>query len=214
MISLREVHKQLKQIGYRFNFWMRREVAELSEVLDEDETIKQCVNGYYRGGFALLAATNQRLILIDRKPMFLTLEVLWYDKIGQVDYNHRLLNATICVATPNKDLTFTSYNHSHLRQMLLYTQQRMAEANKPEDQSEPEEHQNMNYQGLPEPTAKMAGESAMVQTGSTMQEAEAQTEPQQHLPIPDLADKKPSAYAARLPYSRRRYFARQPQELS
>ena len=148
MIGLRECNKQLKQIGYNFRFWMRSEIRELSRVLDEEEVIKQCVNGHYSGGFAVLAATNQRLLLIDRKPMFLTLEVIWYDKIGQIDYNHRLLNATIIISTPNKELMFTSYNSLHLRQVLLYSQEKMAEHNKSSDiDSERLSQSNWRYQG-------------------------------------------------------------------
>ena len=125
MVSILNVEEQLRKIGFRSHGWGKGEIRELSKVLSDDEIILQCVNGYYQNGFAMLVATNQRLVLVDSKPMFLTLEAIWYDKIGQLDYNHRLLNSTICISSPNKDLQFTSMNQPRLRQILAYAQERM-----------------------------------------------------------------------------------------
>lgn len=126
MISLREVEDQLKQIGCNYRFWGRAEVRELATVLMPGETITHATNGHYEGGFALLAATDQRLVMIDRKPMFLTIEAMSYDMIAEVNFNHRLINATLRVFTLNKALVFTSWNHHHLRAILIYTQQQIS----------------------------------------------------------------------------------------
>ncbi len=123
MISLGDVERQLRQVGCNFRFWGRAEVRELAVVLMPGETIVHATNGHYEGGFALLVATDQRLILIDRKPMFLTIEAISYDMIAEVNFNHRLLNATLRVFTLNKTLIFTSWNHAHLRAILVYAQQ-------------------------------------------------------------------------------------------
>jgi hypothetical protein len=128
MIAMHNLQSQLKNSGSDFHYWGRGEIKELAEVLAPDEVIHKCVNGHYVGGFAMLVATNRRLILVDRKPMYLTIEAIWYDKIGQVDYNHRLLNATICISTPNKDLTFTSWSHASMRDIMMHTQEKMVEA--------------------------------------------------------------------------------------
>jgi hypothetical protein len=128
MVSALKVEEQLREIGFSARGWGRGEVRELCKVLADDEIILQCANGYYQNGFAMLVATNQRLILVDRKPMFLTLEAIWYDKIGQVYYNHRLLNSTLCISSPNKDISFTSVNQGRLRQILSYAQERMMAA--------------------------------------------------------------------------------------
>src|SRR5579862_3274748 len=122
MVSLQNVEEQLKRLGCNFRFWGRAEIKELSVVLMPDEVIAQCTNGHYEGGFALLVATDRRLILVDRKPMFLTLEAISYDMISQVDFNHRLMDATLHIFTFNKCLDFTSWNHKRLRTILAYTQ--------------------------------------------------------------------------------------------
>lgn len=128
MVSILKIEEQLHEIGFRVHGWGRGEVKELCKILTDDEVILQCANGYYQNGFAMLLATNQRLLLVDQKPMFLTLEAIWYEKIGQIDYNHRLLNATLNISSPNKDINFTSMNQIRLRQILAYAQERIMAA--------------------------------------------------------------------------------------
>lgn len=127
MVHIQEVEKQLKRIGCNFKFWGRAEIKELSNILMPGEEITQCTNGHYEGGFAMLAATTQRLLLIDRKPMFLTIEAISYDMIAKVGFSHRLLDATIRIFTLNKALVFTTWNHRRLHTILHYTQHRVTE---------------------------------------------------------------------------------------
>lgn len=112
--------------------WQRAEVKELCNVLHEDETISEATNGYYEGGFSLLVATNQRLLLVDRKPMFLTLDSIAYSMIQEVSFNYRLLNSTIHIYTTNKCLDFNSWHHSQIRSILNHTQAAMRQDRPPQ----------------------------------------------------------------------------------
>jgi hypothetical protein len=85
------------------------------------------VNGRYEGGFALLCLTDHRLLLIDRKPMFLTLEDIRFDMIAEIDYHARLLDNTVHIITPNRKLVFRSWNQKRLRELLNHTQQHVME---------------------------------------------------------------------------------------
>lgn len=129
MVSLKSVEKQLKNIHFNQRAWGRTELSELPSILMPDEEIFECVNGYYEGGFALLCATNIRLLLIDKKPLkYLTVEDVRFEMINQIDYSHRLLGAHITVSTGIKSLRFTSYNQQRLRKLINHIQNRMAEA--------------------------------------------------------------------------------------
>lgn len=127
MVSINEVERQLKQIGANFRYWGRSEIRELKHILVPGEQIQGCLNGRYAGGFALLCATDQRLLLVDKKPMYLALEDIRYDMIAEVDYSHRIIDATISVCTPNKTLTFTAMRRAQLRAMTVYMQHRVME---------------------------------------------------------------------------------------
>jgi Bacterial PH domain len=125
MIQLHHVETQLKDIGCNFRFIGRPEVKELAKILQPGETIAHAVNGYYEGGFALLVVTDQRLLLIDKKPMFLTIEDVRFDMIAEIDFNHRLLNATARIFSMNKSLVFTTWNHARLRILIDHLQHKV-----------------------------------------------------------------------------------------
>lgn len=131
MVSAQSVQKQLKQIGFKAHGWGRGEVSELHHILLPGEIVYECVNGIYDGGFALLLATDVRVLLVDKKPLnYLTVEDLRFDMINEIDYSHRLLGARISVATGNRDLKFLSYNQPRLRKLIGHVQHCMAEAKK------------------------------------------------------------------------------------
>ena len=144
MVDVKSVHAQLKRIKFSATAWGRAEVKELPSILAPDEKIYECVNGMYEGGFALLVATDMRVLLIDKKPLnFLTVEDLRFDMINQIDYNHRLAGATIIINTGYKTLKFTSWNQPRLRKLITHVQDRMSEIKK-----EAAEHQENQKQHL------------------------------------------------------------------
>jgi hypothetical protein len=131
MVTLQYVEEQLKRVGSNFRFWGRPEIRELANILLPDEIIAGAANGRYEGGFALLCVTNHRLLLVDRKPMFLTLEDIRFDMIVEMDYSARLLDSTVRVITPTRTLVFNAWSHLRLRKILNYTQQRVMDIRQP-----------------------------------------------------------------------------------
>ena len=127
MVSTHIVDSQLKAIGCNFQGWGRTEARELSKILTPYEVITECLNGHYENGFAMLCSTNQRVILVDRKPMYLTLEDVRYDMIAEIDFGYRIMNSYISIFTPTKTLTFTSWNQHRLRRLVTLAQQRVME---------------------------------------------------------------------------------------
>src|ERR1017187_5838297 len=147
MISAASVQQQLKKLKFKHNGWGRGEVNELEHILVADEEIYECVNGVYEGGFALLVATDVRVLLIDKKPLnYLTVEDLRFDMINEIDYSHRLIGARINIATGSKTLRFFSYNQRRLRQLITHVQQCMAEAK--QQQSSHQEDQNQHLEQI------------------------------------------------------------------
>lgn len=129
MVSKKSVDKQLKAIGFNHHGWGRGELRELPHILLPDEEVYEVVNGFYEGGFALLVATDVRLLLIDKKPLnYLTVEDLRFDMINEMDYSHRLIGAQISIATGNKTLKFHSLNQPRLRKLIGHVQHSMADA--------------------------------------------------------------------------------------
>ncbi|TAH34175.1 hypothetical protein EYC59_03410 [Candidatus Saccharibacteria bacterium] len=127
MVSQKSVEQQLKNVGCNFAIWGRAEIHELSNILMPDEIIAQAANGTYEGGFALICVTQYRVLLVDKKPMLLTVEDLRYDMIAEVDLHSRLLMSMVRIMTPMRNLVFSSWSHVRLRKCVNYIQQRVME---------------------------------------------------------------------------------------
>src|SRR3990172_4577729 len=97
MKSQNEVDLKINKLGIKNRFWGRPEIRELQHILTDEEVITNAVNGHYEGGFALLLSTDQRLLLVDKKLWFLSMEDIRYDMVSEVDYCARLLDSTISV---------------------------------------------------------------------------------------------------------------------
>lgn len=131
MVTPQIVHEQLNRIGFKIHGWGSAEVKELPHILLPDEQIFEVVNGFYDGGFALLVATDVRVLLIDKKPFnYLTVEDLRFDMINEIDYSHRFIGSYITIATGNRNLVFHSYNQPRLRKLIGHVQDCMAQAKK------------------------------------------------------------------------------------
>ena len=122
MVSLRHVDAQLAKVGMRNRFFARPEVKELCHILAPNEVIKHAVNGHYDGGFALFIATDRRLLLIDKKPWFLTMEDIRYDMVSEVDFFARLIDSSVSLNMINKKLHFTTWRQEKMRKMVSYIQ--------------------------------------------------------------------------------------------
>ncbi len=144
MVSAKLIEKQLKKVGFNSRGWGRTEVRELQNIILPDEEILECVNGIYEGGFALLLATDVRVLLVDKKPLnYLTVEDLRFDMISEIDYNHRLIGAYIAISTGSKNLKFTSINQVRLRKLIGHVQHCMAEVKKQQSTHQEGQHQHL-----------------------------------------------------------------------
>ncbi len=134
MVELQKVESQLHKVGLKNRFFGKPEIRELCHILAPNEVIKHAVLGQYEGGFALMAATDRRILLIDKKPWFLTMEDIRYDMVSEVDFYARLLDASVSIITINKTLTFTCWKQDRFRDLVRYIQHRVMELRHIDDQ--------------------------------------------------------------------------------
>ncbi len=140
MIHKHIVDQQLAEIGGVGRFLGRPELRELPKILFEGEIIRHLTIGRYEGGWATLCATDRRVLLIDKKPFYLTLEDIRYDMVSDVQYNHRLIDATIRLGTVHKTVSFLGYNHEKLRAFTNYVQEQVMHARlQPNQPTEPQQ---------------------------------------------------------------------------
>ena len=196
----KSLEHRLIEIGCNFRFFARPELRELGKVLMPNEIVEHAVIGTYQGGFALLVATDQRVLLIDKKPFYLTLEDTRYDMMAEVDFNHHLLDANIYIRTPSKSFRFVAYNQGRLRKLFHFVQTRVMEIRQHYQQAAERQalaQQQMEaqmYGPVPAPAAHTSFEPYFAQNGnapsSTGQNIavdvprETIAQPTQQMPLP------------------------------
>ena len=122
------IEARLGELGFRANRWFRPEIHELQHILMDDEKIIALACGRYFGSFALLVATDQRLLLIDKRVFFMTIEDSRYDMISEIDFNMQMYAANLSIYTMNKTHKFTSVRYKRqLRELTTYVQRRVWE---------------------------------------------------------------------------------------
>lgn len=100
MSTQEEIRERFKHKNLAFQ---SREIQEIAKILWEDEDIEDCIPGNYENGFGLLAATNKRLIFIDKKLFGVRIEDFSYEKITSIQYHSGLLMGELTIyASGNK----------------------------------------------------------------------------------------------------------------
>lgn len=177
MVNPDEVKRQLAEIGANSLLWGRAELRELPKILFEGEKLHHVLNGRYEGGFAVICATNYRVLLIDKKPFYLTIEDTRYEMISDVQFNHRLIDASIWIGTVHKKMTFMAYNHAKLRNLTQFVQQQVMQSRQqmPMPQIEPQPQ----FQPQPVQTASAVEPQQIEGTLSPYPLEPVQAQPQQ-----------------------------------
>ncbi len=127
MVSQKSVDQQMKRLGKSFTFFGRAEVKELPSILFPNEIILSCLMGFYGGGTAMMLATNRRLLIVDKKLWFLSLEELRYDMITDVEFRVRIFQAETVIRSIGKELTFSTWNTPALRKLTQHVQEKLME---------------------------------------------------------------------------------------
>lgn len=138
MVHISVIQAQLTALGVRLSRWFTPELKELQQILMDDEKIIAAAPGRYFGGYALLVATDLRLLLVDKRTFFMTVEDIRYDMVSEVDFSTRIYDVTVHIHTLNKQHDFTSIKYKNqLRSLCGYVQQRVWETRQPQSSQSP-----------------------------------------------------------------------------
>jgi rubredoxin len=98
---------QIQHIPSFEKFLGHHEIRELPNLLFEGENLEKLASGYYKNGYGIIAATNKRIIFIDKGMLYgLRVEDFPYDKITSIEYSTGLLRGEITI--------FASGNRAHI----------------------------------------------------------------------------------------------------
>lgn len=98
-MDLEKIQKQIEDLPYRTTWGTKKEIKELTRILEDDEDIYGACSGLFKGNTWLIVCTNKRLVFVD-KGMFYGVKVheLLLDKINSITYSKGLLLGKISIS--------------------------------------------------------------------------------------------------------------------
>lgn len=118
--ALARVKAELRRRGaVAYNMWLP-ETNYLPHILHQDEHIMGSVYGRYNGGRGTLIATNQRVLFLDKKPMFLHCDELTFMIVGGVTYTHTFLYGYVTLHTRLGDFGLRTLNQKNAANFVDY----------------------------------------------------------------------------------------------
>lgn len=114
-----EINKVLRQLGaVMYDFWLP-ETHALPFIIGPDEKINGIVYGRYKRGGAepsvgrgALVATDSRILLVDKKPLFLKCDELSYKVVSGVTYTRVGPAGTVTLHTRAGDIEIRTLNQN------------------------------------------------------------------------------------------------------
>jgi hypothetical protein len=112
-----EINQDLHDLGaVRYDFWLP-ETHVLPYIIEPDERIKGIVYGHYTytgsepaAGRGALIVTNRRILLIDKKPLFLKCDELRYGVVTGVTYTRVGVAGTVTLHSRAGDIQVRTLN--------------------------------------------------------------------------------------------------------
>lgn len=130
-------HKQIdvtiRRLGaVRYNFLLP-ETHYLATLIRLNETITGIVYGRYTHdegaavGRGALIATDQRVLLLDKKPLFMHCDEISYKVISAITYSKSLVAGTIAVHTRMGDISLRTFNRNCAKHFVKAIEDRIFE---------------------------------------------------------------------------------------
>lgn len=118
IITQKQLLDLLESLGAnRYDLWLP-ETHSLAKIINENEQMLGIVYGKFvqdlgtkqLQGRGALVATDSRVILIDRKPLYISSDEFSYTVISGINYRHVGVNGTIVLHTRLGNITMSTLN--------------------------------------------------------------------------------------------------------
>lgn len=118
------VKRELQALGVsRYGLW-HPEAWRLPHIILADERIGGVVYGRCELGFAMLIATDRRILFLSVLPMFMTNDEVGYDVVSGVSLGNVGVQSTVTLHTRIRDYSIRTYNRRCADRFIAYIESR------------------------------------------------------------------------------------------
>ncbi len=136
------VTQELRDLGVSKVALKRMESRYLPNIIHSDEHLGGVVYGHHEDGYAMLVATDRRIIFLDKKPLFVNEDEITYNVVSGISYGHAGFGTTVKLHTRIKDYTIRTYNKKCAESFVEYIESRCLEH---ESKEERHDHHTKNW---------------------------------------------------------------------
>lgn len=123
----RRVLRELRNLGVSWYGLHTMESHYLSHIIHHDERLGGVVYGVHKEGFAMIVATDRRVIFLDKKPMFVNKDEISYYVVSGVSAGYTAVGTIITLHTRIKDYAIRTLNRKCARGFVEYIESRCLE---------------------------------------------------------------------------------------
>lgn len=137
--DLLKIHKEhinhdLRRLGAVEYDMILPETSALPLIIHPDEHITGIVFGRYHLstsdyiGRGALVATDHRLMLVDKKPLFLRCDEIGYHAVSAIGYHKAAIGLTVALHTKLADIYLRTFNRQCAKNFVEYVERKIFEA--------------------------------------------------------------------------------------
>lgn len=104
------VKQELRALGVSKYALLHTESRYLPHVIHPDERLGGVVYGRQGEDFAMLVATDRRIIFLDKKPLFVNEDEITFNVVSGVTYNQAGIGCTVTLHTRLRDYSLRTLN--------------------------------------------------------------------------------------------------------
>jgi general stress protein 26 len=124
---IKRVRQELKNAGVTSYGMLKSESIYLPKIIHPDEHIGGVIYGRTKQGSVMLIATDHRIIYLDTKPFFTTIDELTYDVVSGVRHNTSGLFSSVTLHTRITDYDLRFVNERCAQIFIKYVEHRRLE---------------------------------------------------------------------------------------
>ncbi len=114
------VNRELRAAGaVAYNMWLP-ETHYLPHLIREDEHIEGTVYGRYSDGRGVLVATNQRILFLDKKPLFMHRDDITFNIVSGISRTRVGPIGTVTLRTREGNYKIRTFNQKNAKNFVDY----------------------------------------------------------------------------------------------
>jgi Bacterial PH domain len=120
MVAFNDVQAQLAKMGKSYHYLAVDDVRKMTRLLNDDDSILQCVKGKHNGRLSLLIATDKNICILSLKPNNQQVLRIQYESITDSLFDAGSFNCAVRMFTGSDVVYFSAWRSKHIKELHVF----------------------------------------------------------------------------------------------